>query len=80
MKINLNVIQGLLKRTQMKIDAVLSGEEALEMVKKNVYDVILIDHRMPGMDGIETLHAMQKLPDNASWNARRFHGLGDCRP
>lgn len=69
MKINLNVIQGLLKRTQMKIDSVLSGEEALEMVKKNVYDVILIDHRMPGMDGIETLHAMQKLPDNASWNA-----------
>ncbi len=69
MKINLNVIQGLLKKTQMKIDCVLSGEEALEKVKKNVYDVIFIDHRMPVMDGIETLHAMQKLPHNVSWNA-----------
>jgi len=68
MKINLNVIQGLLKKTQIKIDSVLSGEEALEKVKKNVYDVIFIDHRMPVMDGIETLHAMQKLPHNASWN------------
>ncbi len=69
MKINLSVIQGLLKKTQIKIDCVLSGEEALEKVKKNVYDVIFIDHRMPVMDGIETLHAMQRLPHNASWKA-----------
>lgn len=66
MKINLNVIQGLLKKTQIQIDTVLSGEDALQSVQKNKYDVIFIDHKMPEMDGIETLHAMQKLASNVS--------------
>jgi CheY-like chemotaxis protein len=42
----------------------MSGKEALEKVSENTYDIIFIDHRMPEMDGIETLEAMQKLPGN----------------
>lgn len=61
---NLEVIKGLLKKTAMKIDTVLSGKEALEKVQENCYDIIFIDHRMPEMDGIETLHAMQSLSGN----------------
>ena len=53
-----------MKNTLIKLDTVLSGEEALEMVKKKTYDILFIDHRMPEMDGIETLHEMQKMPDN----------------
>ena len=63
---NLDVIKGLLKNTGMKIDTVLSGKEALEAVKENKYDLLFIDHRMPEMDGIQTLHAMKELPDNLS--------------
>lgn len=63
---NLDVIKGLLKNTGIKIDTVLSGKQALEAVKNNVYDIIFIDHRMPEMDGIETLHAMKKMSDNKS--------------
>ena len=63
---NLDVIKGLLKNTGIKIDTVLSGKQALEAVKNNVYDIIFIDHRMPEMDGIETLHAMKKMQDNKS--------------
>ena len=63
---NLDVIKGLLKNTGMTIDTVLSGKEALESVKKNKYDILFIDHRMPEMDGIETLHAMKKMKKNKS--------------
>lgn len=51
---NLVVIKGLLKQTRINIDTADSGKEALKMVQKHRYDIIFIDHRMPGMDGIET--------------------------
>lgn len=63
-EINLEVIKGLLKNTKIKTDTVTSGAEALEKVCENTYDIIFIDHRMPKMDGIETLAAMKKLPAN----------------
>ncbi|MCR4579406.1 MAG: response regulator [Treponema sp.] len=63
---NLEVVKGLLKNTKIKLDCVLSGEEGLECVRKNVYDIIFIDHRMPKMDGLETLDAMKVMPDNKS--------------
>lgn len=59
---NLSVIRGLLKKTQIVIDTAESGAQALDMVAKQSYDVIFIDHMMPEMDGIETLHALKKLP------------------
>ena len=61
---NLDVIKGLLKNTGISIDTVLSGKEALEAVKQNKYDIIFIDHRMPEMDGIQTLHAMKQMTEN----------------
>lgn len=59
--INLKVFSGLLKKTGMQITAVQSGRECLELVMKNHYDMIFLDHMMPEMDGIETLKEMQKL-------------------
>ncbi|MCR5621846.1 MAG: response regulator [Treponema sp.] len=65
-EMNLEVIRGLLKKTGMKVDTATSGREALRLVKKNVYDILFLDHRMPEMDGIETLHAMQSMKGNLS--------------
>ena len=65
-ELNLTVVRGLLKQTKVQIDTVLSGYDALESVKKQHYDVIFLDHRMPGMDGIETFNNMLKLQDNQS--------------
>nr|MCR5101388.1 response regulator [Butyrivibrio sp.] len=61
---NHTVIKGLLKNTRIKIDSLMSGEEALEAVKKTKYDIIFLDHRMPGLDGVETLKAMNEMEDN----------------
>ena len=65
-EMNLDVIKGLLKNTGIHIDTALSGKEALEAVRHNTYDILFIDHRMPEMDGIETLHAMKEMNDNLS--------------
>ena len=61
---NLTVIQGLLKQTLIKVDTAISGFDALELVKKNRYNIIFLDHRMPEMDGIQTFHAMRDMKDN----------------
>ncbi len=52
---NLKVINNLLKLNGIKPDKASSGAEALELLKKNKYDIVLLDHMMPQMDGIETL-------------------------
>jgi signal transduction histidine kinase/CheY-like chemotaxis protein len=51
---NLTVARGLLAPYQMEIHTALSGKEALELVHALRYDVVLMDHMMPEMDGIET--------------------------
>ena len=62
--INLKVFVNLLKPTKMCVDVADSGKASLEMVEKKHYDLIFLDHMMPEMDGIETLHHMQKLEKN----------------
>ncbi|MBQ9459816.1 MAG: response regulator [Oscillospiraceae bacterium] len=63
MPVNLALIKGLLKRTRVQIDTAGSGAEAIALAKQNQYDAMFIDHMMPEMDGIETLHAIRELPD-----------------
>ena len=64
MKINLTVIANLLKNTQVQLDTALSGDAAIDLVKKNKYNVIFIDHRMPGKDGLETIAEMRSNHEN----------------
>ena len=68
-KVNLTVIRGLLRKTKVQVTFAQSGSECLECVAKERYDVILLDHMMPGMDGIETLAGMKAMPDNRSREA-----------
>ena len=68
-KVNLTVIRGLLRKTRVQITCAVSGRECLELVAKEQYDVILLDHMMPVMDGIETLEELKKIPDNKSRDA-----------
>ena len=58
-EMNLEVEKKLLTDTGLTIDTVLSGRAALEMTLKTRYDVILMDHLMPEMDGIECLECIK---------------------
>ena len=62
-KMNLNVVRLLLKNTGIQIDLAASGEECLKYTLLKRYDAILMDHMMPIMDGIETLHKVREQAD-----------------
>ena len=57
---NIAVISGLLKRTKIQVDTAESGEECIEKFAVKSYDLVFLDHRMPGMDGPETLGQLQR--------------------
>lgn len=57
--VNLKVFEGLLRKTGAQITKATSGQKALEYTKTDKYDIIFMDHMMPGMDGVETFHAVR---------------------
>ena len=61
---NRKVFSNLLKQTKIQVEEADNGEACLQLVKQTHYDLIFMDHMMPGMDGIETFHTMQTMPDN----------------
>ena len=63
-KMNLTVTVSLLKRTEMQIDTAGGGAEAVAMAEKKEYDIILMDQRMPEMDGTEALRRIRQGKDN----------------
>lgn len=65
-KMNVEVMRGLIKKTLICADAAYSGEECLSLAAKEKYDIIFMDHLMPEMDGVETLKHLKE--DNNSPN------------
>ena len=59
-KLNLMVAQKILEKIGFSVDTVLSGEECLEKIKNNSYNIIFMDIMMPNMDGIETYNCLRK--------------------
>jgi len=62
--INLRVFTMLLSNTDVVVDTAISGSEAIEKIKRNKYDLIFIDHLMPGMDGVELKTIIDSLENN----------------
>lgn len=62
-KMNLVVVVNLLKKNMVKTTSCMSGREALELMRKQKFDIIFLDHMMPELDGIQTLKA-SKIMDN----------------
>ncbi|MCR4590640.1 MAG: response regulator, partial [Lachnospiraceae bacterium] len=63
-EMNLQVIKGLLKRTKLKLSTALSGRECLKKLKEEDYHLVLLDHMMPEMDGLQTCAEIRKdFPD-----------------
>ncbi|MCR4655446.1 MAG: response regulator [Lachnospiraceae bacterium] len=60
-EINLTVITRLLKQTEIQIDTADSGRDALLKATEHHYDLCLVDHMMPGMDGIETMNGLKDI-------------------
>ncbi|MDL2301655.1 response regulator [Lachnospiraceae bacterium OttesenSCG-928-D06] len=67
---NLRVAEGLLAPFQMVVDCAHNGYEAIDMVQLNRYDIVFMDHMMPGIDGIETVERIRALGENDIFYAR----------
>jgi len=80
---NLSVIKGLLKRTKIQLDLAVSGSECIELCKHSKYHVILMDHMMPDMDGVQTLHALRNDQANPNQNTKVIaltaNAIAGCR-
>lgn len=61
-EMNLMVVRKLLSSTRIHIDTAISGPECLRHTQNQHYDVILMDHLMPEMDGIQCLHRLRSQP------------------
>ncbi|MBO4394792.1 MAG: response regulator [Eubacterium sp.] len=62
-EMNLEVIEGLMEGTRIRVETAMSGSECIDKMGQKRYDLILMDQMMPGMDGIETLHAIRDKYD-----------------
>ena len=80
--INLTVAQGLLEPLNMQIDTALSGNAAISKISETMYDLILMDHMMPELDGIETTHIIRRFHseyDNVPIIALTANVIGDVK-
>ena len=66
---NRKVFMKLLSHTKIQIDDVESGFECIDKMKENCYDIVFLDHMMPDMDGVETLHKLREMSDYPSEHA-----------
>lgn len=76
-KVNQLVTARMLKECGYSVDIANNGFEAVEMAKKNAYDIILMDIQMPGMDGIEAtkrIRETDKMTPVIALTAYALHG------
>lgn len=59
-KINLKLAERLLSQFNMNIKTAENGKECIDLVKNNSYDIILLDHMMPELDGVATVHILRE--------------------
>lgn len=60
-EMNLIIAQGLLQTYDIEVDTALSGQEAVQKVQENDYDIVFMDHMMPELDGIDTTKIIRGL-------------------
>jgi signal transduction histidine kinase/CheY-like chemotaxis protein/HPt (histidine-containing phosphotransfer) domain-containing protein len=73
---NLIVLSGLLAPYRIRITLCTSGEEAVELIKNESFDFVLMDHMMPGMDGIEAAALVRDWEESRQAEAPGFDNGG----
>ena len=53
-RVNLKLAKGLFRPYHMQVETASSGEQAVEMVRDGVYNLVFMDYMMPGMNGADT--------------------------
>ncbi|MBC8439313.1 MAG: response regulator [Deltaproteobacteria bacterium] len=70
-----NAFELALEDTGIDVATAESGRAGLKRIQENSYDLVYLDLKMPGMNGIETLHAIRKMnPTIPVYIITAFHG------
>ena len=69
--VNLKVVSHILANYEIDVSTAKSGPEAIELCRRNNFDIILMDQMMPGMDGVEAMNQIRQLSEYYAHN-------GDC--
>jgi CheY-like chemotaxis protein len=77
--INALLARALLTREGCAVDRASTGEEALAALERAPYDVVLMDMRMPGMDGLAATRALRRRGDRTPVIALTANGFEDDR-
>ena len=59
--INLTVAKGLMQPLNMQVDIATGAQECVSLIQSKKYNLIFMDHMMPGVDGIETTHIIRRM-------------------
>ena len=62
-RMNIRVVEGILSEYGVQVSYALSGREGIDMLESKSYDLVFLDHMMPEMDGVETLHNIRRKQD-----------------
>ena len=63
-KVNILIAERIINNFNPEITTCMNGFDAIELIKNNNYDLVLLDHMMPEMDGIETMKELKSLNIN----------------
>lgn len=58
-ELNMELLVRIIKSFGFSVDSAVNGKEALDLVRKNSYDMIFMDHMMPVIDGVEAMHIIR---------------------
>ena len=78
-EINVKLASRYMQQFNFTVTSALSGKDCIELVRTNDFDIILIDHMMPEMDGVDTVKALQtlgkQLPPIVALTANNYDGI-----
>ncbi len=65
-EVNRMIAQTILEQYEVRVDLAESGMEAIDKIKRNFYDLVILDYLMPSMDGLATAQEIRQLPGDNS--------------